>query len=160
MPIVSRVLKFYRVQANGSARVREVHTDSFGNELTRQYSTLASQAAVEIDMNALDLTESLKERDVEEILQWVVGGNDPNTFDYTGRDIIKNKAEERVTRTFARSRGDDALPYAWWIDGLGTPRWNAITTRLAWDTARKDRVKARAATLNASYDACHETEPV
>lgn len=160
MPIVSRFLKFYRPQVSGRARVREVHVDSLGTELTRQYLTTKTQAEVEADMNARDSTETLKERDFDEALRWVIDGNDPNTFDYTDRDVIKNKAEERITKIFARSRGDDAVALSWWIDSLGTPRWNAITTRLAWDSARSDRVKARAASLNAVVSDLNAEEDV
>ena len=156
MPISSRFLKFYRPQADGRARVREVHVDALGNEITRQYLTTLTLADIEMEMNLRDMTETLSERDLDDVLAWVLVGNDPNTFDYTARDVIKNKAEERITKIFARSRGEDALRLAWWVDSLGTPRWNAIITRLGWATERKDRVKARAVTLNASiaeYDA-------
>ncbi|MES0339859.1 MAG: hypothetical protein ABUK15_07370 [Anaerolineales bacterium] len=149
MPIASRFLQFYRPQVSGRARVREVHVDSLGNQITRQYMTTKTQIEVEADMNARDQTETLQERDFDEVLRWVLDGNDPNTFDYTGRDVVKNKAEERVVRTFARQRGDAVIGLAWWIAGLGTPRWNAITTRLGWDSVRSDRVKLRAANLFA-----------
>lgn len=144
----------------GRNRVRIVLVPAIGEQITRQYLTEKTQAEVETDMAALNITDTLQNRDFDEVLQWVIDGNDPNTFDYTDRDVIKNKAEERVTKIFARSRGDDAVALSWWIDSLGTPRWNAITTRLAWDSTRSDRVKARGAALNAVSDDLNAEENV
>lgn len=156
MPISSTALHHYRPQTDGRANVREVHTDALGVEITRDYKTTKTEAEVVIDMNTRDLTTDLEGRDFDEVMQWVLDGNDPNTFDYLNRDVNKNKAEERITRIFARTTNGEALRLAWWIDSIGPARWDAITLRLGWLTARKARVKARAATLNAAvaeYDA-------
>lgn len=160
MPIVSRSLRKYNVQKDGRARVMELHTDALGNVVPIQYMTVKSQADATLDMNARDLTETLRERDVDEVLRWVESGNDPNTFDYTNREIGRAVAENRVVLTFARSRGEASFPYAWWIDGLGPARWNTITGRLGWDATRADRVKARAATIQAAIPSIDQTEDV
>ena len=162
MPILSRFLRKYNPQTRvpGTANVREVHKPAVGPEITRDYRTTKTKAEVEADMNARDLTETLSERDFGEVLAWVLAGNDPNTFDYTDRDAIKNKAEERITKTFARSRGEDAIALSWWIAGLGNPRWTAIVDRLAWDNARKTRVKNRAVSLNAVIADLNDEEDV
>lgn len=160
MPIVSRFLKFYRVQASSRARVREVHVDSLGTELTRQYVTDKSQADVEIDMNARDLTQTLVNRDVSEVIAWVEAGNDLPTFNYTGRDITEDKAEEEVLKEFARRPGETAMVLSWWPEDLGTPQWNSLINRLGWDSELEQRVQDRSIALNVARPFYDQTEQV
>lgn len=159
MPIVSRNLLFYRPQADGSARVREVHTDSLGVEHTLQYVTNETEAQVIIDMNARDLTAQLVQRDIGDLIQWVetsegeITGNPVSTFDFTNRDITENDGEDEVTQEFARRQGDSAMRLCWWIESLGNPQWTAITTRLGWsNTAGEigERVQTRGINLTTA----------
>lgn len=160
MPVASRTLHHYRPQIDDRANVREVYTDALGVEITRDYKTTKTEAEVIIDMNARDLTVDLESRDFDEVLKWVLNGNDPNTFDYLNRDVNKNKVEERITKTFARATNGKALRLAWWIDSLGPVRWDAIILRLGWDIVRKVRVKNRASTLNAAVAEYNASESV
>ena len=160
MPIVSRFLKFYRVQASGRSRVREVHVDDLGTEITRQYVTDKSQVDVEVDMNARDLTQTLVDRDVSEVIQHVEAGNDISTFDYTGRDITEDEAEEEVLKEFARRDGESAVILSWWPEDLGTPQWNQLINRLGWDSSLEQRVQDRSIALNVARPFYDQTEQV
>ena len=106
MPIVSRNLHHYRVQKSGRAKVMEEHTDSLGRVHPHWYRTDKSEADVIVDMNARDWTQDLVNRDISEVIEWVEGGNDTSIFDYTGRDIDEDTAEEEVLKEFARRPGE------------------------------------------------------
>ena len=160
MPVISKRIEYRRPQINNLLKVREEHTDQLGNLHYVGPYIVSSNTEADVNLANRDLTESLRERDQTEVLQWVIAGNDPNTFDFTGRDIIKNAAEERITLTFARSRGERALELSWWLDSLGPARWDAITTRLGWDTTRSDRVKLRANNLFNSLTFYNQDEDI
>lgn len=149
MPIATKELTKTNRQADGKWRVREVHADDLGSQWTFQYliDSVANATAI---MNGRDLSEQLIDRDISDVVSWVEGGNAPNTFDFTGRDITALEAEEEVAKHFARSPGPIALKVAWWIESLNPPSWNAIAGRLGWSTAAGeigDRVQVRAQTM-------------
>lgn len=163
MPIVTRTLKFYRPQADGRARTREVHTDSLGTEIPVQYLTNKTEAAVTTDMNARDLTSSLVTRDIADLIQWVEALNPVSTFDFTGRDITENDGEGEIAKEFARRPGDSAIRLAWWIESLSPPQWTAISTRLGWsNTAGEigERVQTRGQNLTVALPDYDRTEDV
>lgn len=162
MPIVSKRIEYRRIQADGRIRVREEHTDDKGNLHYVGPYMVANNAEADSRLAARDLDLSLRERDMEELIQWVKDGNTVSSYPFAERDIALPKGEERVVREFARHRGEPALRLAWWVDSLTVARWNNITdvSRLNWDQTRKDRVRARAATLAAAVTDFDDEEDV
>lgn len=166
MPISTRVLTKQNQQASGRWRVREVHTDALGVDFTFQYLA-ASVAEATTNMNsaerAAETVAILVDRDIQEVIVWVEARNTPASFDYTDRDIDSDRGEEEVAKHFARSPGEVALLFAWWIESLGPPAWTAIATRLGWSTAADeigDRVQVRAQDLTVAEDSFYQTESV
>jgi len=160
MPIVSKRIEYRRTQADGRIRVREEHTDDKGALHYIGPYLVANDAEADSRLAARDLDESLRESHMGELLEWVASGNLVSSFPFAERDITLIGGEERVVKEFARTRGERAMRYAWWVNDLTNARWNNITAadRLNWDSARKTRVRNRAATLAAAVPAFDEDE--
>jgi hypothetical protein len=170
MPIVSKELINLGQQADGTFRVREEHTDTLrqfaiDNSFPEippphkfQYRApfLVPQdppdgtSATEI-MNARDLTLQLRDRDFQDIRNHVAQGfdNNPGTFEYTTplRDITELEAEDEIATHFAEEVGDQAAPFAWWIQNLNVPQWNTIRDRIGYSVADGNAIRSRATVI-------------
>ena len=110
-------------------RVQERLTDALGRLWFHNYKAV-SEAAATVLMNARDMTSRLEDADFKELLAWVQEKNDPDDFDFTGRDLTLLVGEERLYAYIAETRGDPAITIAHWLEGLNPPSRTAIRNRL------------------------------
>ena len=82
-------------------------------------------------------------QDFSDLLEWVQALNTVATFDLTDRDITEDQGEEFITQWFAEALGQDAITVAWWLDGINTGLFNAITARIGYDGAQKSDITNR-----------------
>ncbi len=100
MPIVSKALESIRPQVVG-VRVREVHTDHNGVRWTYPYLA-DSEAAATATMDARDLLGRLRDRERDDLVEFVMKGGSP--ADFVLVDITIPGRLRHVLRTF--SHGD------------------------------------------------------
>ncbi len=149
MPIDSRELKHVRTQSDGTVRVQEVLTASVGHRIFHSYAA-ASEAEARIAMNARNVTEQLKEADFTDLLAWTQAKNNPDDFDFTGRDLTLLEGEERLMTWFATRDGEKAITIAWWIKGMNNPAFNPIRDRLGIDVTDGNTIRDRAVDLDGA----------
>ena len=159
MPIVSKQLFDLGQQADGKFSVREEHTDTLGIVHPFLYRAPLFEPADPPDgtsareiFNARDLTPSLRDRDFADIASHVAQGfnNHPGTFEYVSpaRDITEIEAEDQIVAAFfGEAIGDDAAPYAWWIQNLNNPQWGTIEARLGYTSDQGDDIRSRATVI-------------
>ena len=115
MAIVSRILEGVSPQADGRVRVREVHTDH--NGIRWSYTYLASsEADAIVTMNARDLIERLRDREREDLAEFVTKGGSPADFILV--DLTIPGRLRYILRTFShgdidnkRKFNDNAAPW-------------------------------------------------
>ncbi len=158
MPIVSRIIDLVTPQRDGSVRVREMHTDALSRTIYSRGSRAIDLAAATVRMNARDLTGQLRDLDTMELLAFTEAGNDPETFDLTGRDITVNDGLDFLLRYFATHTGEAVIRIALWIVGLPTPKLVAIRDRLGLTVQQGNRILARAQKLADAAPTFDQTE--
>ncbi len=149
MPDVSRTLTNRGTQTDGLVRVLERIIDAKGRIWDRVYKAV-SEAQATTDMNALDLTEPLKDADFRDLLTWVQAKNASDDFDLTDRDLTLLEGEERLLIWFAGEPGDEAITLAWWVEGMTPPVYSAIRIRAGFDAAQGSDIQDRAISLLAA----------
>ena len=160
MPIISKRIEYRRPQRDGRIRVREEHTDTWGNKHNVGPYLVASNAEADANLAARDLDESLKAGHISQVIGWVERGSDTSTFDYSITDITEDEAEEEVLKEFARRAGDSAIILSWWPENLGTPQWNQLINRLGWNSEIEQRVQDRSIALNVALPSYNSVESV
>jgi hypothetical protein len=144
MPIVSKELRHIRPQIVG-VRVTEVHTDSAGREW--QYAYLAAdEATATATMNARDLTEQLKDREEVDLVDFVTGGGDPDTFVRLELSVTEMRARlaKRFSRTQLKDRKQFLCSVASWVAGFSAGQ---IASALSISTALATKIRDRAIAL-------------
>lgn len=163
MSIMSKRIKYRRTQADGTIRVMEEHIDNFGKKHYVGPYLVNTDADADAILLVRDLNHSLVAGQIAALISWVADRNTVATFDFTGLDITEAEGEEEVTKHFARSDGDEALKYAWWIESLNPSTWSGIASRLGWSTSADeigDRVQTRAQNMVVAENDINRIEDV
>ena len=153
MPIDTRELKNIHPQRDGSVGVQEVLTAAVGHVITHSYKAVSEAQAI-TDMNARNVTPQLKNADLADFLLHVEAPakNQPNTFDFTGRDITLLEGRDWGEEGGGGCSLLVAIGLAWRIKGLTPPNFNTIRDRAGHDVDEGDRVKDKAVAQDDAED--------
>ncbi len=150
MPILTRTLESVEQSAGGTVLASFFAVDAKSRPWRRSPSRFADETAAVVASDAFDWEPQLKDKDFQELFDWVLARNTVVSFDLVGRDITEQEGEDFIAITFSESPGDHAMQLSWWIESLNPTSWTAIRTRIGWTSQEGSDVQDKGIALNTA----------